>query len=557
MKNSLNVLRATDLEKLLGTTIYNRNRGIMDEYIISNVKAGTFSTPVIQVLAPPESKLGKKLIDLYNKKVVFEDVSGVSDEMKILQASAFDGLVVGINMEKDGEMAIYTANPGAIFGIDNESKFSIDKTVELNRIGVVNAVRVDVTYTSEKGFEFKIVSLNKNTRLHAIDLETGEGKFYLVPYIAIQRSMVFFKDLLDDGRTLEVTQEVGGLNKVRYISTRSTELAKYTDSKDFADSLKAEYFPMKGFFYAPVLGASSMTAGRTRIEIINISNIKVTTKPKVQKAEDGLATMMVESVIQKVLTEIYNNDIGEYAGLVEKFPKVKTMFDSTNDAPSPVMIMKYYHQLKGKDLDKFHGVMLEAYPDLINEAVAFRKDIINRCDRLNPEDYSQEEMKALLKEGVYKFIIRKKDCEYSSMVVTNNDSFLKKMYGGDYFGKYESLGTRLYKLEEMVSKDDSLDGIREALVYCGLECFDVGEDTTVEQKVAEIMSTDVVDASKHDRLANLFKSSETKGKGVRRSSSNASLILVRKCFATLSGSGALDYYRYLDISKVTDMYRVG
>lgn len=543
----LSNLKSTDLEKSLGATIYNKNKKIMDEYIMSNLRnGGEFSIPIIQTIAPVGSRLGKQLIELYDRKIILEDSSMVSDEMKILQASAFDGLVIGVNTEKSGEMAVYTANAGAIFGVDSESKFSLDKTVDMNTKGIVNAVRIDISYTSESGFEFKAVSLNKNTCLQVVDLETGEGRFFLVPYLALQRSMVFFKEQLDDGRTLEVTQEVGGLNKVRYISSRVSELAKYSDSKEFVETLKPEYFPLKGFFYAPVLGASSLTVGRTRVDVVNVSKVAVASKPKVEKASDALSMMLCESSIQRGLVEKYKNDEEGYAKLVSKFPKIKKMFSDMDEVPSPVTIMKYYHQLRGADLTKIHTLLSQNGIDV--EAKSY-EGILNRCEAINIGDYKVEDIKNMLKEGVYKFNIRKKDCEYSTMIVTNNEEYLKKMYGEDYFRNYESLGIRLYKLESMLN--DGKD-IVESLKYCG---FPSSSDTI--GVVKNIIEEHVPDKSTHERLAELFKDEDKKGKGVRKSTSNDSIILARKCFASLSESGAVDYYRYLDISKVTSMYRLG
>lgn len=551
-KVNLDSLKSAELEKRLGKTIYNGYKNLMREYIAKGLRnGGYFSVPVIQSLVDEKSALGKKLIDLYDRKIILDGDTYISNEMKILQASAFDGLVVGINTEKANDWGIYTANTGVIFGLDSGSKFDIGKTIEMNQQGIVNAVRIDVTYTSEEGFEYKPVSLNKNTNLKVVDLETGSGRFFLVPYLAIQMSMAFFKEQLDDGRILEVLQEKDGLNKIRYISTRPNILAKYTDSKEFAESLKAEYFPLKGFFYAPVLGAGSLSVGRTRIDVVDVAKVGVTSNPKVASVpQDSLDVLVVESTLQKYLVELYE-DIEKYASLVSELPKVHEYFDVMNDTPNPVTIMKYYHQLGKKENERFWKVILNSNSEFMKEAHNC-KALMTNVEYLDVKKYSNEDIKNMLKNGIYKFIIRKKDCEYSSMVVTNNEECLKKLYGDDYFGKYESLGARLYKLEEMVSKNNSPKAVKEALAYCNLE----KEGVAADKEVIKVLSSHDPKKSTHERLAEIFKSEDIVGKGVRKSSTGDS-ILVRKCFASLNGSGAVDYYRYLDISKVVSMVRLG
>jgi len=546
-KAVLSKMRATELDKLLGNNIYKKYRKVMDAYIIDNLKNdGEFSIPIIQTLVEESSPLGKHLIELYDRKILLDRAKGISNEMKILQASAFDGLVVGVNIAKGGELAIYTANTDVIFGIDSESKFSMDKTFELNEQGIVNAVRIDIEYTSEDGFDYKVVSLNKNTNLQIVDEETGKGRFFLVPYIAIQRSMAFFEEYLKDGRTMEVIQDVEGLMKVRYISTKVTELEKYCDSKEFVKTLKPEFFPLKGFFYAPVLGASSLTTGRTKIDLVNVSKVSLVSKPKVEKADKVVENLIVESTIQKALVSLYNSDLEEYSRLVEKLPKRSKFFDDMSDMPSPVVLMKYYHQLRGADLDKFYKVVS---PYMVETDYGVLQESINMCEEVHLDGIGVDEVKKMLKQGIYKINIRKKDCRYSSMIVSNNEEILKKFYGDDYFGLYESLGTRLYKLEDMVF--DGID-LSEALDYCGFP-----SDRETVKDVQEVLKSNEVERSQHERLAEIFKSEDTVGKGVRKSSSNSNIILVRKCFASLGSNGAIDFYRYLDVSKVVSIFRIG
>ena len=573
-KVNLETLRASSLEKRLSNSILSKHYRVMDSYITSNLrrKGDNFFIPTIQTLTDMSPELEKDLLDLYYRKFPMGNLEGIDYEIMLLQAAVFDGLVVGLNVEKDGDFQVYTANTGAIFGIDSNSKFNMEKTLELNRKRIVHAVRIDIEYTSEEGFTYKPVSLNKNTNLHIVDLDTFEGRFHLVPYIAIQRSMAFFKEMLDDKRVLEVRQDKGEVKKIRYVTCRRDILAKYCDNEAFTKTLKPSYFPLKGFFYAPVVGANSFTVGVTRIDLLDIYNVKnVSSLDSVRKPQSGVESVVKESSILSVLTDMYENDLAGYQKIIDSLPNSKGLLtgavsDIDKGVPKPISVVKYMYGLNTKERTLVENII----PGLTEE-VDKKKAVLNKYEELNPSDYSLDEIKHMLRTGVYKFVIRKKNCNYSTITATNSEELLRKLYSEDYFGKYESFGVRLYKLESLLRSVNDLS--RESLVpvfeYCG---FPSDEDT-IKNVLVELRRNGFsftksrsttkdgnnYDTTIHGVLADLLKRGDeySSGKTTRRSSSNESILLVRKCFASMTSSGSVDFYRYLDMSKVISMFRVG
>lgn len=546
---ALDMLKATDLEKSLSKTIFNRYRKNMDAYISNKLKMEeeNVSIPTVQVFVDSNDNLKKNLLSLYDKKMALDDTTGISEEIKILQATLFDGLVFGINTEKGGEMAIYTANFGVIFSTDADSKFSMSKTAELNRNGIVNAVRIDIEYTSQEGFKYKPVSLNKNTNLWVYDVNTGEGRFHLVPYIAFQRYMVFFKEMLDSMRILEVHQYKDDMDKVRYITNSKSKLKQYCDDEEFASMLTPEYFPLKGFFYAPVLGAPSTTVGRTRIDLIDVFKVVVSTKPKVEKPKDVYRSLLVESSISEILNHLFEeDDVKEYLQIINSLPKSDkgSLIIEDDCLPQPNSVIKYLHGLSSSEMAKVEKIISEVSNlDMLvdRKRIVFNKDKYEVC---NVNDCTVESLKEMLKSGIYKAIIRKKDCMYSSLIVTNSQGILHVLYGNDYFGKYESLGTRLYKLEEMINTNNN--GIEHALSTCG---FEVSKENVEKVKSA----INLVGPSMNLHTALEQELTGTTVKHTRKSSSNSSLILARSCFANSSK----DFYNYLDLSKIVSLIRLG
>lgn len=558
--SSLNLesLKSSGLEKRIRSSIFHKNYKVIDSYIEENIRreGDNFFIPTIQIITDINPSLEKELLDLYNRKFPI-GTEDIEDEIKILQASVLDGLVVGVNTEKDGELQIYTANIGAIFGVDSNSKFNIEKTLELNRKRVVHAVRVDIDYTSEEGFNYKIVSLNKNTNLHIVDLENNTGRFHLVPYVAMQRSMAYFKEALDDMRVINVTQDKGELLKSRYITKRGDILAKYSDSEAFAKSLKPSYFPLKGFFYAPVVGASSLTMGVTRIDLIDVCKIEYVSKiENISKPEGGIDSAIKTSSIMTILSNMYDSDVEGYQKIVDNLPVdsilTGAVFDVDKGVPSPISMMKYINSLNKED----KSIIENLIPGLDKEMKS-KKSVLNNYKKLDHSMYTLSEIKEMLKTGVYKFELRKKDCNYSSVTVTNSPELLKKMYGEDYFAKYESTGVRIRGLVNLISThytNESREKVGSWLKYCGFDTSDSSIDG-----VLDVMKNAKTKVEVHEQLLKLFGKSSSKSgsrKTTKRSTSNEDLILGRVALASMTTSGSVDFYRYLDMSKVISMYRL-
>lgn len=530
-------LKTTELDKLLSGSVIAKNKGSLDKFIMDMLQSSgeeNFSVPVAQRLFETIKGFQEKFIKVYKNTLVFGNLEGVDPDIMAMQGLLFDGLCFGVNMDKDNSIALYTANTKAVFGVDNMCKFSIDKTVEKNREGILHAVRIDVSYTSESGFEYKAVTLNKNTCLRVYNFDTGEGNFLIIPYMYVARSFALFDTLLSQGRVLKVIQEKGSFKKTRYISTRASVLSKYSDV-DITEDVKVEYFPLKGFFYAPVLGSPALSVGRTRIDILSICYVMPVLKPKVEKA-NSMDSFSEELALMNILTDLYENNIEEYERVVAPIAK-----KSDSDCPSVHDVLGYLRELPAKSKEKYlSGV--EGYNKLYG---SYREAIKGYSRR---EVTSVEDLRELLKTSVCRVTVRKKDCLYSSMTVTNNTNVLKAIYGDDYFGKYESFGVRLYKLENLLDNNVTL---QDAAKYCGME--DLFDSDEKKEKVLDLVKNGSDDPSMNTHEALAYTLTGKSG-SVRKSSSNENTVLARVCFEPcLDTTGGRGYLKDIDFTKIVSV----
>lgn len=581
MATTVEKIRVSELEKTLGKTGMGKCKKFFDEYIVSNLQNNKGDTnyfiPLIKEVVDTYTStkgngLKKFLNDLYSTTLALDDYTGVSEEVRMIQAVMFDGLVVGINIQKDLKVDIFTANTDLIFGISAGKSFSLAKVAELNRNNEVGGVRIDISYTSDNEFEYSIKGVRKPNNLTLYNPETGEGNFVFLPYGFFVETMKVFEKLLNEKRVLKVTQNSGVLSKVRYITTDSKMLAKYSDNEEFAKSLKPAFYPLKGFFYAPVLGAPSTTIGCTKIDLTVLDKLEAVepSKIRVEKAEDGMKSLVTESTAISILAELYDSDPIAYGEVIKSMPNRKKIIDKeAEELPSPYSFAGYLHGLGKGEYTK----ALSKVPGL-GDSLEGKEDVFKGFEQVDFSNLSPNDIADMLKQGIYRFTIRKENCEFSSMVLTNNEDILKQLYGNDYFGCYESIGARLHKLTAMFNETGKLvDGqfflgsrekVEGALKYCGFDhspeevsrVIGYCNGTQIEVDNAEDWGKDIL-FEKLDGLLIPRNVDGTKEKRTVKRTPNPNVIMARGCFATKTSKEVREYYKNLDTAKILSMARIG
>ena len=523
---------------------------VIQSEIVQSVGVGkSLSLPTVASLLNSH----KGLRDLVQEK--FDSVgtkSGkygdVAYDIQLLQGVLFTSLVFGYH-KPSGKVALYTACEKVITAISPEYNFNIGKTYELNVEGVLNAVRVDIDYTSKETFNAKLTRLTVKTNLVS-------DEYILVPLESVSALAGIIKDQLSKGRVAYTQQLVSGLVKERFISMNATVLRKYTDSPEFASdvSSKSVIQLARHKAYFPVVGATSNTVGMTAIDLLLLEKLGfVKDNGSLVEVSDfgGIIRLVVTSLLSNELARNYSEELqGKYneyvSGIVDiitqaKFLEVVNDIVTPEGMPSDAIVALEAVNLILRDMSddqlqqtwlmfKEKGMQSGNPQDLVK--------LINTSYEQLPTNISKEELRNLLDSSVLKVVTTKKNGSFSTMYVTNSEDILSQVYGADYRKALESKGVLIREAKKYLEQGELT--FDEVMEYLGFDSF-VGRGPELPK----------------DNLATFEELVATESDyKPRKSNSNENLVLGRRLFGVVTPKGVEDYYCNIDTTRIYQVVKL-
>lgn len=525
---------SSDLEYRIGATIMGNRVSDIDSFLASKIRndGDNVEYPSVSFLAEEIPELGNQLIQVYNGTMgLVSGVENIPNEVKVLQGALLDGLCYGYDIET-GSAEIYTMNINLLSGMKDSGVDMTKQIMDKNKKAELKAYRIDAEYTvSSDEFTFKAVN-------HRKKLDIDET-VVMIPYLAGVRMMKLLETFLNSNMVLKTSQSVNGGVKVRCITKNKRVLEKFCDSPVAVQGVESSFFPMRGFFYAPVIGAPSTTSMVTNInlfaldELRKVDSVSDLRKLGVEKPEDPIESMISEHVIVSELMKLKGStDEGskEFQKLLSSLPRVDDLIPDRSNVSSAT-ISKYLHSLSKEEI--------------VNATVMVpgaSRSVGRRCRVFTGErpltDEEMKDVRGTLKKYICRFIIRKKDCSLSSITCTNSHYILSKIYGDNYFAEYEGFGVRFYEmLSEIYEGRDS----KEALEANG---FKVSDEVLA-------LTNEARNSPNNERIEAELKTLISGEEGVKtRKSSSTNSIMVRTLSAYITDGAVVDYYRSLDTSKI-------
>lgn len=550
MANATNIcgtVKNSQLESNLGRTIMGGYVSKIDDIILSFLQQDgeNVAVPTLDYIIGAIPELEGKLITLYNMNMGAQDgVQYVPDSVKVAQGALFDGLCFGYDVESDSA-SLYTMNFSLLNMINDIGVDMGRQCIEKNLKGEVKGYRIDVDYVnSSNTFSFKSVN-------HRKVLDNSEDGVLLVPYIVVIRIMKIIESMLNGNSVLKVSQIISDSLKVRCITKNKKVLKKFCDSEEAVEHVGCSFFPLKAFFYAPVLGAPSLTSMVTDVnvfhlcELRSLRNIDQIKQLGVERPKDPVEVMMLYRVATNKIMEMKNNNPLKLMELLNEFPKAGNLLADVESASqiNNAMVTGYLHSLSLKELN----MVIDSIPYCREEFQSQMEVFNGNYKTVSPEEL--KDINGLLKRHICRFIIRKSDCSLSSILCTNSRRLLTFIYGEGYFNKYEGFGVRL---NHLLSDYEEYGNLKVALKEYG---FSVSNDSY--NKISDVLSTASDIYSDNVR----YEISEILGIPTRKSSRKSSGLMVRTLDGYISEKVVNeetsetvqvvnDYYRVIDPEKI-------
>lgn len=352
---------------------------------------------------------------------------------------------------KTGKLDLYTssysllthlASRGILMGkrkpIAEEMKSLEDALVKGARIstsikkgGLIQAVRLDWEYRDSKLIFTPTIP---RSQLNIRDE-------YMIPYTAMDQAMRVINDELQT-KVLKVTSG----DKVRVV-TKNPAILNMVYGEVRTNSLLSYTFDARSnSFFVPCVGASIYSSGVTNLDLTAIDKIQpVSSLAEIDLSEVQVDVSSAPSYCESELRNLTDDqliDFGnrlEITGVSSDRPTNEALISEVVYAINPY---KLYCIIK--ECPYFSVKDMASRPSKWGSAVNARQVEIPS---------SVEELDKLFKTGIFKVTLLTRDGKYKPVVVTNSYKELKRIYGNDYYSRFESEGNRLRMLSrELKSK---------------------------------------------------------------------------------------------------------
>lgn len=575
LKDKITAVRATELERRIGTTIMDSYRDVAKGMFLPAFKEDPEETkapvhniamPTLQYFCDYATGLREKLINLYNSKM--NSVPGfenIPDSVKVAQGALLDGLCYVYNMQTGG-VTVATMNLDILYDLNVETNMQ-KQIMSKNLEGVCKAYRIDIEYINgDQEFYFKAV----NARNYDIDepkKDTDPTKnFVLVPYTAGIQLMKICENYLDRGAVLRVRQVLSGTVKLRFLTKNTNVLKAFCDSAEAVHGINPSFFPLKSYFYAPVVGASSLTSMVSRVNLFDIDSVSLATGKQlknsdIRKVKNPVRDLFGERFFIARMMKLKEENPDEFKSIVSQLSRQGTLVKDADNI-SEADLSSYLHSVTPTAVEKaYYLADVEGKIDHVMRYLSGGIRPMTAKEMGNIEE--------TLANEVCKFTIRKKDCSLGSVLGTNNKSMLVAVYGDDLI-RYESFSARFYKLSSdlrefrnrVLSGDDYSVGSKawKALVQAYVDYlipFDMEVYNKLVEACGECSEAVFINKAKAYAAESAgvdLKRSEAASKAAETGRNNGT-IQCKSLTAHIDENGkSVDFYKTLDKSKVVSAW---
>lgn len=363
-------------------------------------------------------------------------------------------------------------------------------------------------------------------------------KEVIIPFQAMNTAMTYINEILQK-KILKFTMG----NKVRVVTKNYQVLSMIYGEERAKFLVSTSFDPRVESFYLPSVGASIYTTGVTNIKLVNVDKIEViNTLDSIDLSETKVDYTMCKEFFSNTIKKLHVNDLDKVIELVPI-----EGFNLNKDEKVQALNNSITH-IYDRDL---YSIM-KKLPTIFNLPAygVYKNKYGSLCDQVEIPK-TKKDLECLLRTGIFKIVIKTRKGSLSTMICTNSNSELLRIYGSDFYKVYESEGVRLKWLEnELKSKyanGISMDDFTNICLKYGLQ--NIFTELTFSNDVNSFYSLDLV--------LKYIRKSQYDIENRKTVVKQPHLVSVRSCEARVNEDNCvINYYKNLDLRCIISIVRL-
>jgi len=462
------------------SVLFNYRKEILELILASVGKGKSFTIPTSGYLMSAIPAIAQGYLKTYLQHEEPDGNKGiVAQDIQLLQGMAYDDKFFAMN-KHTGDFALYTYNQRQLAELGGVS-VPKGKVYTSNLDGIVYAFRLDIENISANKTTMKATRVVGKKVLFVAD-------YYFIPFFVVEVISRILQDSLGKGLVLKIGQEVKGVLGDSLVTRNALVLNNYPKGRETPSvASKGDLIVdnNRAVLYAPRVGASDTSFGRSRINLLGIEtleSVKDDGNLVPERNLTGILKTVVMSTIQLRLKECYTverlddfhnilNAVVKILG-VDRVKEILMHIEEPEGMPEGAKISLGGLVSLISSMDDEQVYKLWSYEPLKFD-IKRGGEVYSLVKRVSESviypEISSEELRELLKDGIYKITIVKKNGTFSTKLVTNNYEILRRVYGENYFAEYESIGVRFKRAKYLLNEGKEFTEVVKECGFTGLE----------------------------------------------------------------------------------------
>ena len=363
---------------------------------------------------------------------------------------------------------------------------------------------------------------------------------YLIPYTALDAAMKYLNEVLQE-KVLRITCG----DKVRVVTKNAAILSMIYGEVRTNMLLSYTFDARSNSFYVPSVGASIFSSGVTNIDLTEVDKIQqVSSLAEIDLSDVKLDVTSAPSYCAVRLKNLTNTQLFDFG------KKLGIEGINTDRNANELLI--------GASLQLCHPYKVY---EAMKECGGFNiSDFKNQKPKWGAIENAQQmeipstakELSDLLKTGIFQIIIHTKTGKYVPVVVTNCYKELARLYGNDFYARFESDGNKLRKAAYECDNKFKEIPFNVDVYYKIASKWGILEYAQQNVQRLQSMGKEI----NYQNIRNMFRLNIDSVDERKTVVKQPNIITVRSCNCKEDASEKWGYYKNIDIRAIKSIVRL-